>query len=116
MTCEDWMVNTRQSTPEFLCPAFDKAVQQAVNALLPGLTAQITNELHQNGGGGNVDQPPSIHAWKLHLGRLCHTITDACFSYGLTGYMAKDCPKNGRSGSKENRNDKQLVAKGKCSH
>nr|GEW06606.1 zinc finger, CCHC-type, retrotransposon Gag domain protein [Tanacetum cinerariifolium] len=42
------MVNTRQSTPEFYGPAFDEVVQQAVNALLPGLTAQITNELRQN--------------------------------------------------------------------
>nr|GEX10338.1 zinc finger, CCHC-type, retrotransposon Gag domain protein [Tanacetum cinerariifolium] len=31
------MVNTRQSTPEFLGPAFDEVVQRAVNALLPGL-------------------------------------------------------------------------------
>nr|GEV80006.1 hypothetical protein [Tanacetum cinerariifolium] len=43
------MVNTRQSTPNFFGPAFDEAVQRAVNALLPGLTAQITNELCQNG-------------------------------------------------------------------
>nr|GEY68724.1 hypothetical protein [Tanacetum cinerariifolium] len=39
------MVNTRQSTLEFFGFAFDEAVQRAVNALLPGLTAQITNEL-----------------------------------------------------------------------
>nr|GFC01720.1 hypothetical protein [Tanacetum cinerariifolium] len=43
----------------------------------------------------------------------CHKITGACFSYGLTGHIAKDCPKNGGSGSKGNRNDKQLAAKGK---
>nr|GFA99050.1 zinc finger, CCHC-type, retrotransposon Gag domain protein [Tanacetum cinerariifolium] len=42
------MVNTHQSTPEFFGLAFDEAVQRAVNALLPGLTAQITNELRQN--------------------------------------------------------------------
>nr|GEV52283.1 putative reverse transcriptase domain-containing protein [Tanacetum cinerariifolium] len=48
------MVNTRQSTPEFFGPAFDEAVQRVVNALLPGLTAQITNELRQNGAGSNV--------------------------------------------------------------
>nr|GEW07165.1 COBRA-like protein 1 [Tanacetum cinerariifolium] len=40
-------------------------------------------------------------------------ITGACFSYGLTGHMAKDCPKNGKSGSKGNANDKQLTTKGK---
>nr|GEY99073.1 hypothetical protein [Tanacetum cinerariifolium] len=49
------MVNTRQSTPEFSGPTFNEAVQRAVNALLPGLTAQITNELRQNDAGGNGD-------------------------------------------------------------
>nr|GEY28426.1 hypothetical protein [Tanacetum cinerariifolium] len=57
--------------------------------------------------------PPCDTCGKLHLGRVCHRITGACFSYGLTGHMAKDCPKNGGSGSKGNRNDKQLAAKGK---
>nr|GEY79755.1 putative reverse transcriptase domain-containing protein [Tanacetum cinerariifolium] len=265
------MVNTRRSTPEFSGPAFDKAVLQAFNALLPSLTAQITNKLRQNSAGGNArlasykfeddalswwkdfkqakggeayvatleyhticqreDEltgefmkrflrlasfvrkkagPPEEHAkhfkWALcdwildgivnteftdvarvansgrniellrerggsnnkrnrdrdriqpaarnnnqkgydqkrsdgsgydrqnnsqrdfgqrgndgrsydrqggNSGRTCHRITDACFSYGLTGHMAKDCPKNGGSGSKGNGNDKQLAAKGK---
>nr|GEV60542.1 retrotransposon protein [Tanacetum cinerariifolium] len=48
------MVNTRQSTLEFSGPAFDEVVQRAVNALLPGLTAQITNELRHNGAGSNA--------------------------------------------------------------
>nr|GEV44188.1 hypothetical protein [Tanacetum cinerariifolium] len=55
------MVNTRQSTFEFSGLAFDEAVQRAVNAVLPGLTAQITNELRQNGAGSNGDQTPTIH-------------------------------------------------------
>nr|GEX26524.1 putative reverse transcriptase domain-containing protein [Tanacetum cinerariifolium] len=63
------MVNTRQSTPEFSGPAFDVAVQWAVNALLPGLTAQITNELCQNGAGNNGDQPPTIHTWLERFGK-----------------------------------------------
>nr|GEU98249.1 hypothetical protein [Tanacetum cinerariifolium] len=46
-------------------------------------------------------------------GRACYRITGACFSYGLTGHMAMDCPKNDRSCSKGNGNDKQLTAKGK---
>nr|GEU32761.1 hypothetical protein [Tanacetum cinerariifolium] len=46
-------------------------------------------------------------------GKACYKIIGACFSYGLTEHMAKDCPKNGRSGSKGNGNNKQLVAKGK---
>ncbi|GKE91014.1 putative reverse transcriptase domain-containing protein, partial [Tanacetum coccineum] len=59
------MVNTRQSTSEFLGPAFDKAVQRAVNALLPDLTAHIANELRQNGAGSSGDQPlPSTPGWK----------------------------------------------------
>nr|GFA82417.1 hypothetical protein [Tanacetum cinerariifolium] len=273
------IVNTCQSTPEFLGPAFDEVVQQAANTLLPGLTAQVTNELCQNGVRGNSDQPPTINTWlerlpsykfegdglswwkdfkqakggeayvatlswkdfreiflqyfpmseqqkyereyhtirqgedeltkftdvaqvantgrniellyergssnnkrnrdgdriqpaarnnnqkrydqrrsdghgydrqtiirgisvrgemmvgvmtgkvkgyidyafsppcdtcgKLHPGRACHKINGACFSYGLTGHMAKDCLKNGGSGSKGNGNDKKLVAKGK---
>nr|GEZ42431.1 zinc finger, CCHC-type, retrotransposon Gag domain protein [Tanacetum cinerariifolium] len=49
------MVNTRQSTPEFSGPAFDEAVQRAVTTLLPGLTAQITNEIRQNGAGSNAN-------------------------------------------------------------
>ncbi|GKF37386.1 hypothetical protein Tco_0114144, partial [Tanacetum coccineum] len=57
------MVNTRQSTLEFSDPAFDETVQRAVNALLPGLTTQITNELRQNGARGNDEQPPTIHTW-----------------------------------------------------
>ncbi|GJY96280.1 hypothetical protein Tco_0512641 [Tanacetum coccineum] len=60
------MVNTRQSTPEFSGPAFDEAVQRAVNALLPGLTTQFTNELRQNGAGGSVD----AKNWIAHIEKL----------------------------------------------
>nr|GFA72833.1 hypothetical protein [Tanacetum cinerariifolium] len=63
------MVNTRQSTSEFLGLAFDEAVQQAVNALLHVLTAQITNKLRQNGAGGNGDQPSTIHTWLERFGK-----------------------------------------------
>nr|GEU73981.1 retrotransposon protein, putative, Ty3-gypsy subclass [Tanacetum cinerariifolium] len=63
------MVNTRQYTPEFSGPAFDEVVQRAVNALLPGLTAQITNELRQNYAGSNGDQPPTIHTWLERFGK-----------------------------------------------
>ncbi|GJU53749.1 putative ribonuclease H-like domain-containing protein [Tanacetum coccineum] len=63
------MVNTRQSTPEFLGPAFDEAVQRAVNALLPGLTTQITNEIRQNGAGSSGEQPPTIHTWLEWFGK-----------------------------------------------
>ncbi|GJU60864.1 integrase, catalytic region, zinc finger, CCHC-type containing protein [Tanacetum coccineum] len=63
------MVNTRQSTPEFSGPAFDEAVQRAVNALLPCLTTQITNELRQNGDGSSGVQPPTIHTWLERFGK-----------------------------------------------
>nr|GEV91307.1 zinc finger, CCHC-type, retrotransposon Gag domain protein [Tanacetum cinerariifolium] len=43
---------------------------------------------------------------KLHPGKAYHKITGACFSCGLTVYMAKDYPKNGGSSSKGNGNDK----------
>nr|GFA14934.1 hypothetical protein [Tanacetum cinerariifolium] len=42
-------------------------------------------------------------------GNSSQRFTDACFSYGLTGHMAKDCPKNNRG----NGNDKRPSVKGK---
>nr|GEU34715.1 retrotransposon protein, putative, Ty3-gypsy subclass [Tanacetum cinerariifolium] len=62
-TVKDVMVNTRQSTPKFSGLAFDEVVQRAVNALLPRLTAQITNALRQNGAGSNGDQSLTIYTW-----------------------------------------------------
>nr|GEY32310.1 zinc finger, CCHC-type, retrotransposon Gag domain protein [Tanacetum cinerariifolium] len=44
-------------------------LKRVVNALLPGLTAQITNELCQNGAGSNGDQPPTIHTWLERFGK-----------------------------------------------
>ncbi|GJT71917.1 hypothetical protein Tco_1031203 [Tanacetum coccineum] len=67
--CSVQMVNTRQSTPEFSGPAFDEEVQRAVNALLPYLTTQITNELRQNGAGSSGEQPPTIHTWLEWFGK-----------------------------------------------
>ncbi|GJY53390.1 retrotransposon protein, putative, ty3-gypsy subclass [Tanacetum coccineum] len=63
------MVGTRGSTPEFSGPAFDAAVQRAVDALLPGLTTRLTNEIRQNGAGGSGDQPPTIHTWLERFGK-----------------------------------------------
>nr|GEX92238.1 zinc finger, CCHC-type, retrotransposon Gag domain protein [Tanacetum cinerariifolium] len=67
----------------------------------------------QKGYTDYASSPPRDTCGKLHPGMACHIITGACFSCGLTGNMAKDCPKNGGSGSKGNRKDKQLAAKGK---
>nr|GEY03450.1 retrotransposon protein, putative, Ty3-gypsy subclass [Tanacetum cinerariifolium] len=67
----------------------------------------------QKGYTDYASSPPCDTYGKLHPGRACHKITGACFSCGLTRHIAKDCPQNGGSGSKRNRNDKQLDAKGK---
>ncbi|GKC79532.1 putative reverse transcriptase domain-containing protein [Tanacetum coccineum] len=63
------MVGTRRSTPEFSGPAFDAAVQRAVDALLPSLTTRLTNEIRQNGAGGSGDQPPTIHTLLERFGK-----------------------------------------------
>ncbi|GJY95261.1 putative reverse transcriptase domain-containing protein [Tanacetum coccineum] len=70
------MVGTSGSTPEFLGPAFEAAVQRVVDALLPGLTTRLTNEILQNGTRGSGDQSPTIHTWseKQKYEREYHTI------------------------------------------
>ncbi|GJS60664.1 putative ribonuclease H-like domain-containing protein [Tanacetum coccineum] len=58
-----------RSTVEFSGPTFEAAVQRAVDALLPGLTTRLTNEIRQNGAGGSGDQPPTIHTWLEKFGK-----------------------------------------------
>nr|GEV86697.1 hypothetical protein [Tanacetum cinerariifolium] len=74
---------------------------------------RLSGSSSQKGCTDYASSPLCDTCGKLHPGRACHRITDACFSCDLTGHMAKDCLKNGRSGSKGNGNDKQLVVKGK---
>ncbi|GJV77466.1 integrase, catalytic region, zinc finger, CCHC-type containing protein [Tanacetum coccineum] len=65
-----WMhPSTRGSTLKFSSPAFDAAVQRVVDALLPGLTTRLTNEIRQNGAGGSGNQPPTIHTWLERFGK-----------------------------------------------
>ncbi|GJT23093.1 putative reverse transcriptase domain-containing protein [Tanacetum coccineum] len=44
--------------------------------------------------------------------QACHRVIGACFTCGLTGYMARDCPKNGGNGGRGDENDNQPAAKG----
>nr|GEZ39639.1 zinc finger, CCHC-type, retrotransposon Gag domain protein [Tanacetum cinerariifolium] len=53
--------------------------------------------------------PPCDTCGKPHPGKECDRVTGACFSFGLIGHMAKDCPKN----NKGNGNDKRPDVKGK---
>nr|GEY33167.1 zinc finger, CCHC-type, retrotransposon Gag domain protein [Tanacetum cinerariifolium] len=53
--------------------------------------------------------PPCDTYGKPHPGKECYRVTGACFSYGLTRHMAKDCLKNNRG----NMNDKRPDVKGK---
>nr|GFC59378.1 hypothetical protein [Tanacetum cinerariifolium] len=53
--------------------------------------------------------PPCDTCGKPHPSKECYRVTDAYFSYGLTGHMAKECPKNNRG----NGNDKRPDVKGK---
>ncbi|GKE74837.1 hypothetical protein Tco_1536878, partial [Tanacetum coccineum] len=63
------MVGTRGSTPEFLGPAFDAAVQRVVDALLPGLTTRLTNEIRHNGARG-ID----VENWIAHIEKIFNVL------------------------------------------
>ncbi|GJZ57971.1 integrase, catalytic region, zinc finger, CCHC-type containing protein [Tanacetum coccineum] len=60
-----------------------------------------------------ASSPPCDICGKLHPGKACYRVTGACFIYGLTGHMARDCPKNGGNGGRGYGNDNQPAAKGR---
>nr|GEU30860.1 putative reverse transcriptase domain-containing protein [Tanacetum cinerariifolium] len=82
------MVNTCQSTLKFLGPAFDKVVQHAVNALLPILTAQITNEFTRMVMGEMVTNLlPSTPGW--NAGMASYKFEDEALSWWKAFKQAK---------------------------
>ncbi|GJY89027.1 RNA-directed DNA polymerase, eukaryota, partial [Tanacetum coccineum] len=60
-----------------------------------------------------ASSPPCDICGKLHLGKACHRVIGACFTCGLTRYMARDFPKNGGNGGRGDENDNQPAAKGR---
>ncbi|GKE43698.1 retrotransposon protein, putative, ty3-gypsy subclass, partial [Tanacetum coccineum] len=94
------MVDTRGSTREFLSHAFDAAVQRAVDALLPGLTTRLPNEIHQNGARG-ID----AENWIAHIEKIFEILGCANeFKASLASYKlegdALNCTSLGFMGKK----------------
>ncbi|GJT00267.1 ribonuclease H-like domain-containing protein [Tanacetum coccineum] len=57
--------------------------------------------------------PPCDTCGKLHPSKAYHRVTRACFTFGSTEHMARDCPKNGGNGGRGNGNDNQPANKGR---
>ncbi|GJV91280.1 hypothetical protein Tco_1539093 [Tanacetum coccineum] len=76
------MVGIRQSTLKFSGPSFVGAVQRAVDALLPGLTTRLTNEIRHNGAGGM-----DAKNWIAHIEKIFEVLGCADeFKARLTSY------------------------------
>ncbi|GJU68122.1 putative reverse transcriptase domain-containing protein [Tanacetum coccineum] len=57
--------------------------------------------------------PPCDTCGKLHSSKAYHRVTRACFTFGSTEHMARDCLKNGGNGGRGNGNDNQPANKGR---
>ncbi|GKE39831.1 putative reverse transcriptase domain-containing protein [Tanacetum coccineum] len=93
---------------EILCESFDR---QGGNSNQKSWQNRGQQYNHSSGSSGQKRYPDYASSplcdicGKLHLGKACHRVTGACFTCGLTGYLAWDCPKNGRNDGREDGDD-----------
>ncbi|GJW47652.1 zinc finger, CCHC-type, retrotransposon gag domain protein [Tanacetum coccineum] len=70
MTCEDWMPPRLNRVNNEVDPAFAAAVEQAVAALLPNLTACITDEIQKPQTFSLASTPVEAENWIAHIEKI----------------------------------------------